>query len=121
MEIPFTLGPAIPLTSEDGALIAQSDIYSFISKRIETYKEIYDGDYIFSLMIRVYMDGKKMDCTEISEEERENALNSIIEQAKMSDEIKEHKTAIEIKNSKRKLGYQSHITSLKPSRKKLQA
>ena len=121
VEIPFTLGPAIPLTTQDGTNIPQSEIFSEISERMKTYEEIYDGDYIVGIMIRVYMDGKKMDWTDISEEERESALYSIIQEAKMSDEILEHKTAREIQHRKRKLRYQTHITALKPSRTKLKA
>ena len=60
-EISFTLGPAIPLTYQDCKLIPMSEVYAHISRYIMKYSEIYDGDYIVRLMIRVYMDSKKMD------------------------------------------------------------
>lgn len=43
------------------------------------YEEIYDGDYIVRLMIRVYMDSKKMDRPSLSSEERDSSLSSIIQ------------------------------------------
>ncbi|CAB4280623.1 unnamed protein product [Prunus armeniaca] len=92
-EISFTLGPAIPLTDPD---------------------EIYNGDYIVRLMIRVYMDGKKMDRPALSSEERDSSLSSII-QAGLS-EI-EPITAREIRNRNR--SYPTHITALKPCRTEL--
>ena len=58
-EIPFTIGPAIPLTYEDGRLMPKRDIFSQIYQRIKEYKEIYGNDVINSLSIRVYMEEKK--------------------------------------------------------------
>jgi DNA polymerase type B, organellar and viral len=110
-EISFTLGPAIPLTYHDCKLIPRSEVYAHISRSIMKYSEIYDGDYIIRLMIRVYMDGKKMDWPTISSEERDSSLSSII-QARLS-EI-EQITAREIRKSKR--SYPTHITTLKPWR-----
>ncbi len=67
-EISFTLGHAIPLTYQDCKLIPMSEVYAHISRYIMKYEEIYDGDYIVRLMIRVYMDGKKMDRPALSSE-----------------------------------------------------
>lgn len=113
-EISFTLGPAIPLTYQDCKLIPMSEVYAHIYRTIIKYAEIYDGDYIVRLMIRVYMDGKKMDRPALSSEERYSSLSSII-QAGLS-EI-EPITAREIRNRKR--SHPTHITALKPCRTEL--
>jgi len=113
-EISFTLGSAIPLTSQDGKLIPKSEVYAHIYQYIQIYSEIYDGDYIVRLMIRVYMDGKKMDRSALSSEERDSSLSSII-QAGLSDI--EPITAREIKNRKR--SHPTYITALKPCRTEL--
>ena len=113
-EISFTLGRAIPLTYQDCKLIPMSEVYAHISRCIMKYAEIYDGDYIVRLMIRVYMDGKKMDRPALSSEERDSTLSSII-QAGLS-EI-EPITAREILNRKR--SHPTHITALKPCRTEL--
>ena len=113
-EITFTLGSAIPLTYQDCKLIPKREVYAHISQYIMKYDEIYDGDYIVRLMIRVYMDGKKMDRPALSEEERDNLLSSIF-QARLS-EI-EPITARGIRYCKR--SYPTHITALKPSRTEL--
>lgn len=60
-EISFTLGPAIPLTYEDGKFIPMAEVYAHISRLITKYKEIYDGDHVIKLYIRVYMESKKKD------------------------------------------------------------
>lgn len=78
-EISFTLGPAIPLTYLDCKLIPMSEVYAHIYQKIKKYSEIYDYDYVVRLMIRVYMDGKKMDRPALSEEERYYSLSSIIQ------------------------------------------
>ncbi|XP_022974959.1 uncharacterized protein LOC111473779 [Cucurbita maxima] len=69
------------------------------------YAEVYDGDYIVRLMIRVYMDSKKKeeDRPSPSEEERYNTLSSIIE-GKLS-EIEEPITARKIKHELRQLNF----------------
>ncbi|XP_038683072.1 DNA polymerase-like [Tripterygium wilfordii] len=113
-EISFTLGPAIPLTTQDCQLIPKSEIYAHISRYIQKYAEIYDGDYIVRVMIRVYMDGKKMDRPSLSSDERDSSLSSII-QAGLSEV--EPITAREIRYRKR--SYPTHITALKPSRTEL--
>ncbi|KAK7296946.1 hypothetical protein VNO77_49267 [Canavalia gladiata] len=78
-EIAFTLGPAIPLTYQDCNLIPMSDVYANIYRCIKKYDEIYDGDCIVRVMIRVYLDGKKKDCPAISYDERDRILSSIIQ------------------------------------------
>lgn len=113
-EITFTIGPAIPLTHLDCKLIPMSEVFAHISKLIIKYAEIYDGDYVIRLMIRVYIDGKKKEMPPPSAEERHGLLSSII-QAGFS-EI-EPITAREIRN--RKSSHQSHITALKPCRTEL--
>lgn len=78
-DISFTLGSAIPLTYQDCKLIPMREVYAHIYRYINKYEEIYDGDYIVQLMIRVYMDGKKKDRPVLSEEERDSLLSSIIQ------------------------------------------
>lgn len=113
-EITFTIGPAIPLTHLDCKLIPMSDVYAHIYPLIQKYAEIYDGDYVIRLMIRVYIDGIKKDWPPPSDEERYGLLSSII-QAGLS-EI-EPITARGIRN--RKSSHPSHITALKPCRSEL--
>lgn len=113
-EISFTLGAAIPLTYQDGELIPKSEVIAHIARCIMKYREIYDGDCLVRLMIRVYMDCKKMDRPALSSEERDSSLSSII-QAGLS-EI-EPITAREIRNRKR--SHPTHITALKPCRTEL--
>lgn len=108
-EISFTLGSAIPLTDQDCQLIPRSEVFSHIYRYIMIYSEIYDGDYIVRLMIRVYMDGKKMDWPAISSEERDSSLSSIIQAG-----LSEIEPAREIRNRKR--SHPTHITALKPCR-----
>lgn len=119
-EISFTIGEAIPLTYMDGKLIPKSDVYAHISRYIMKYAEVYDGDYIVRLMIRVYMDSKKKeeDRPALSEEERYNTLSSIIE-GELS-KIEEPITARKIKHGKHSC-YPTHITALKPRRTELKA
>ena len=107
-EISFTIGPAIPLTYQDCQLIPKSEVYAHISRNIMQKSEIYDGESIVRLTIRVYMDSKNMDRPALSSEERDSTLSSII-QAGFS-EI-EPKTAREIRNRKR--SHPTHITALK--------
>lgn len=113
-EISFTTGPAIPLTYQDCELIPKNDVYAQISRSLMKYAEIYDGDNIVRLMIRVYMEGKKMYRPSLSSEERDSTLSSIMK-AGLS-EI-EPITARAIRNRKR--SYPRHIQALKPSRTEL--
>lgn len=113
-DISFTLGHAIPLTSQDCNFIPMSEVYAHIYGNINIYAEIYDGDYIVRLTLRVYMEGKKKDRPALSSEERYSSLSSII-QAGLS-EI-EPITAREIRN--RKSSHPIHITALKPCRTEL--
>ncbi|KAK7357083.1 hypothetical protein VNO80_16364 [Phaseolus coccineus] len=57
----FTRGSAIPLTYQDCTFIPINEIYSRIKDIFERNAEIYDGDVVIQLMIRVYMDGTKKD------------------------------------------------------------
>ena len=115
-EISFTLGPAIPLTYEDWNLIPMCEIYAHIEKYIIKYAEIYDGDFVVHLMIRVYMDEKILPRPFISYEDRYSSLSSIMKAKAGLSEI-EPITAREIRNSKR--SYPTHITALKPCRTEL--
>ena len=109
-ELEYTLGPAIPLTNDDCKLIPMSEVYSHIYRYIKKEAERYDGDFIVRLMIRVYIEGKKMDCPALSSEERESILSSIIQSG--LSEISPIR-AREIQNRKR--SHPTHITALKPS------
>lgn len=111
-EITYTLGPAIPLTSEDCQLIPMSEVYFLITRSLKIHAEKYDGMCVVRLMIRVYMDGKKRDSPSLSEDERYNKLSSIIEGG--LSEIKPIGVR-EIRHSKR--SYPKHITALKPCRR----
>lgn len=113
-EISFTIGPAIPLTYPDGKLIPKREVFAHIYRYIQRYAEIYDGEYVLRVMIRVYMDGKKKDKPPPSEDERYSSLSEIIE-AGLSET--EPITAREILNRKR--SHTTHITALKPSRTEL--
>lgn len=110
----FALGKAIPLTYQDNKLIPMEVVYAHIYPLINKYAEIYDGDYILGIMIRVHMDDKKKDMQVLSIEERESLLSSIIQAGLI--EI-EPITAKVIQNRKR--SYPTHITALKQSRTKL--
>jgi hypothetical protein len=113
-EISLTIGPAIPLTYEDCKLIPLSEVYAHISRYIIQKAEIYEGDCIVRLMIRVYMDSKKLDRPAPSDEERYSTLSSIIQGG--FSEIKPI-TAREILNRKR--SHPTHITALKACRTEL--
>ncbi|KAL3516293.1 hypothetical protein ACH5RR_023195 [Cinchona calisaya] len=116
-DISYTLGAALPLTYEDGNLIPMSDVYSQISRYMNKYSEIYEGDYVVRLMIRVYTEGKKKDVPSLSEEDKESTLSSIIQGGlREIDPI----SAREIRNSKKRLK-PSYIIELKSSRTKLKA
>ncbi|KAM0932114.1 putative ribonuclease H-like superfamily [Dioscorea sansibarensis] len=57
-----------------------SEVYGHIKQYIKKYAEIYEGDVVVRIMIRVYMEGKKMDRPALSEEARYSLLSSIAEQ-----------------------------------------
>lgn len=122
VEVPFTLGPAIPLTDLDEKLIPRGIVYAQISKILAHYAHIYEGDIILKIMIRVYMDGIKKDWQPISEEESQIILNTIIDAYHGRSEPKtdtdtEPITAKVIRHSNR--SYPTHITALKQSRTEL--
>lgn len=107
-ELTFTLGSAIPFTYQDCKLIPMCEVYTNINNSILKYSEIYDSDYVVRLMIRAYIEGKKMDRPAPSSEERDSLLSSIIQDG--LSEI-EPIRAREIRNRKR--FYPTHITALK--------
>jgi len=114
--ISFTLGPAIPLTYEDGSLIPKNEVYANIVNLITQYKEIYEGEYIENITIRVYFEEINKNPHIPSEEEVESILASIfLFQSGLSDiePIKGKK----IQHSKK--SYPSHITAIKSCRKNL--
>lgn len=119
VEVPFTLGPAIPLTDLDEKLIPKGIVYAQIVKILKHYADIYEGEHILKIMIRVYMDGTKKDWQPLSEEESLRILYSIIDayyEAGTETET-EPITAKEIRHSNR--SYPTHITALKQSRTEL--
>ncbi|KAJ8425848.1 hypothetical protein Cgig2_000480 [Carnegiea gigantea] len=114
--ISFTLGPAISLTYEDGSLIPKNEVYANIVNLITQYKEIYEGEYIENITIRVYFKEINKNPHIPSEEEVESILASIfLFQSGLSDiePIKGKK----IQHSKK--SYPSHITATKSCRKNL--
>lgn len=111
-EITFTIGPAIPLTNLNNDLIPMSEVYGHIKQYIKKYAEIYEGDVVVRIMIRVYMEGKKMDRPALSEEARYSLLSSIAEQEFL---VKEPVTRGRLRSPPR------HITALKASSTKLKA
>ncbi|KAF3951624.1 hypothetical protein CMV_022749 [Castanea mollissima] len=122
VEVPFTLGPAIPLTDQDEKLIPMGIVYAQISKRIDHYSHIYEGERILKIMIRVYMDGINKVWQPKSEEESKIILNAIIDAYYGWCEHKPYTdtepiTAKVIRHSNR--SYPTHITALKQSRTEL--
>lgn len=122
VEVPFTLGSAIPLTDLDENIIPRGIVYGEISKMIAHYANIYEGDSILKIMIRVYMDGIKKDVLAKSEEVSLIILDSIIEayygySEPYTDSYSEPLTAKAIRHSNR--SYPTYITALKQSRTEL--
>ena len=113
--ISFTLGPAIPLTYEDDSLIPKYEVYANIVNLITQYKEIYEGEYIDNITIRVYFEEINKNPCMPSKEEVESILASILLfQSGLSDiePIKGKK----IQHSKK--SYPSYITTIKSCSKK---
>ncbi|KAK7326258.1 hypothetical protein VNO80_33073 [Phaseolus coccineus] len=110
----FTRGSAIPLTYQDCTFIPINEIYSRIKDIFERNAEIYDGDVVIQLMIRVYMDGTKKDRPTFSFEDRYSFLSSV-----STVELSEMEPAREIINRKKRT-YSSHITKINASSKRLQ-
>lgn len=107
----FTLGEAIPLTTQDCELIPMKEVYANISQYIQKYAENYDGDSIIRLIIRVYMDGQKKDRIDLSEKERESTLSEIIQGGLCEiNPIRARKIG-----KKKHRGNPTHITGLKES------
>lgn len=106
-EISFTLGKARPLAYKESTLMPKSQVYAGISSEIAKYAEIYDGDIIKKLTIRVYMEVKKKGYP-VSLEERVSILSPIIEE---STELTDLEPARDIQNCQR--SYPTHIKALK--------
>jgi hypothetical protein len=82
-EITFSIGTAIPLTENDesGNLLPKKWVYYQIYKVLLKYSEIYEGDEIVRVTIRVYMEqDKKQFRPKTSEEERHNNLREVLEE-----------------------------------------
>lgn len=109
-DITYTLGPAIPLTTEDCQLIKKNVVYAQLYGLMLKYAEKYEGENVLKLNIRVYLDCKKIDRSSISEEELYTftLLSSII-----SDSFPEIDPIRAREIRKRKSSYPSHITRLK--------
>ena len=122
VEVPFTLGPAIPLTDQDEKLIPMGIVYAQISQIIAHYAHIYEGEIILKIMIRVYMDGINKVWQPKSEEESQIILYAFIDAYSgwcepKTDTDTEPITAKVIRHSNR--SYPTHITALKQSRTEL--
>lgn len=122
VEVPFTLGPAIPLTDLDEKLIPMGIVYAQISQIIAHYSHIYEGEIILKIMIRVYMDGINKVWQPKSEEESQIILYAIIDayygwcEPKTDTDTKPITVKV-IRHSNR--SYPTHITALKQSRTEL--
>jgi hypothetical protein len=87
-EITFSIGTAIPLTDESGNLLPKKWVYYQIYKVLLKSSEIYEGDEIVRVTIRVYMEqDKKQERPTLSEEERHNLLREVHEE--VSNETEE--------------------------------
>lgn len=86
-EITITIGKAIPLTDQSNQLLPKSVVYSLIIQLFLKYSEVYDGDSLVRVMIRVYMEqDKKKEWPVLSEEDRYNSLSSIIQEGVIETE-----------------------------------
>jgi len=103
------------LTYEDDSLIPKYEVYANIINLITQYKEIYEGEYIDNITIRVYFEEINKNPCMPSKEEVESILASILLfQSGLSDiePIKGKK----IQHSKK--SYPSYITTIKSCSKK---
>lgn len=107
------------MTCSDGKVLSKIEVYADIYQYLADKAEIYDGDEISSLSIRVYLECKKdkKDRPLLSDEDIVSTLSSLLQAGKMEAgkmEI-EPRTARKIRHKKR--SYPSpHITALKQSR-----
>ena len=119
-EFSFTIGKAIPLTNDKNDLLDKSDVLREITRMIQSVAELYEGNCIHKVMIRVYMDSDKLAISSPQEEERVNLLLAIIEGRLPSSDACAVQPAIKINSRKRKPRiYPSYITSLKTHCKEL--
>jgi hypothetical protein len=58
-DVSFTAGPAIPLTSSDGNLLSESEVYAHIERTFAKIAEIYDVIVINRIYLRIYTESKK--------------------------------------------------------------
>lgn len=79
MDITFTIGNAIPLTFEDGNLLPKSEIYAYLVQSISKYIDLYEGDSVHKLTIRVYTEAKKREIRILSQDERKTELLEFLE------------------------------------------
>lgn len=117
-EFSFSLGPAIPLTHQDGMLLPENEVYSHIYNQIIKYGELYDGDLVVELTVRGYTEGgmkldKDLEAPHSEETRLVRLYNCKNDKLLNIDPI----NSIQIRNRNRK--YSSHITRLKPSNTKL--
>nr|AVP27553.1 hypothetical protein [Helianthus annuus] len=77
-EITYTLGSAIPLTSNDGALLPKNEIYARVKEAFLKNAELYNGSCLVQVIIRAYMDQvEKQDRPELKVSDRYQELLSI--------------------------------------------
>nr|AVV32079.1 orf2565 [Helianthus annuus] len=108
-EITYTLGSAIPLTSNDGALLPKNEIYARVKEAFLKNAELYNGSCLVQVIIRAYMDQvEKQDRPELKVSDRYQELLSIY-QTELGE--LEAITARKIQHSKGK--YKDYITALK--------
>lgn len=122
VQLSFTLGPAIPLTYEDGSLIPKNSVYDTIVNLITSYNEIYDGVNIESLTIRVYLEEIKKNPHIPSEEEVTIELDSLLflyQTGLCNIEPPTPNKGKKIEHSKK--SYPRHITAIKSRRKKMKS
>nr|YP_010352581.1 hypothetical protein MFQ53_mgp44 [Bidens parviflora]UIR98934.1 hypothetical protein [Bidens parviflora] len=107
-EITYTLGCAIPLTSNDGTLLPKNEIYARVKEAFLKNAELYNGSCLVQVIIRAYMDQEeKQDRPELKVSDRYQELLSFY-QTELG-EI-EAITARKIQHSKRK--HKEYITAL---------
>lgn len=116
-EIDFTLGPAIPLTFEDGEWIPKSSIYDQVNGLILKCLERYDGECILRIAITIYMlGGVKDKIPLLSEDARKKSLLECLQA--VSGQQDQHKPMSALKIQHKKQHYPRHITGIKSSQRK---
>lgn len=115
--VTFTIGNAIPLTLVDGEFIPKSEIFAHIMASLLKYSELYEGEVVSRITIRVYSVDKKNQ-NSFSKNEIKTLLNELLNNFDSSTSIK-NLTAKKIKNRNKKYAA-NHITSVKSYATKLQ-